>query len=319
MTGPEDELVHPATGPGFGESVTFAWGDAARELYGSARLGLGADGTASTLALLFAGERPVAVAAAGGGGGAAPPRGRGGGGGGAGPAEGPPAAGGEEVAAPSWDRFEVGGVAATIEVPLESWTVSVDGADGGFSLRFEALTAPLGVALAGTDGYEQPCRVTGTVRVGEGRQEVECLGQRGHAWGVSGWEDMELARTLSAWWDDDRHVALATVRPAGARGHEAEEVAAWLVSPGEEDDDAELQLLDEARLSTSYDGAGHQRRAGLELWPKPESSFPVRASGQVVCGTSLELGRLRLDAAFFRWRMGGREGIGRYDVLRRAT
>jgi hypothetical protein len=38
-----------------------------------------------------------------------------------------------------------------------------------------------------------------------------------------------------------------------------------------------------------------------------------------VCGTSLELGRLRLDAAFFRWRMGGREGIGRYDVLRRAT
>jgi hypothetical protein len=291
MTAPEDELVHPATGPGFGESVTFAWGDAARELYGSARLGLGADGTASTLALLFAGERPVAVAAAG----------------------------GEEVAAPSWDRFEVGGVSATIEVPLESWTVSVDGADGGFSLRFEALTAPLGVALAGTDGYEQPCRVTGTVRVGEGRQEVECLGQRGHAWGVSGWEDMELARTLSAWWDDDRHVALATVRPAGARGHEAEEVAAWLVSPGEEDDDAELQLLDEARLSTSYDGAGHQRRAGLELWPEPESSFPVRASGQVVCGTSLELGRLRLDAAFFRWSMGGREGVGRYDVLRRAT
>jgi len=291
MTAPEDEQVHPATGPGFGESVTFAWGDAARELYGSARLGLGADGTASALALLFAGERPVAVAAAG----------------------------GEDIAEPSWDRLAAGGVAATIETPLSAWTASMDSAEGGFSLRFEALTAPLGVALAGTDGYEQPCRVTGTVRVGDERHEVECLGQRGHAWGVSGWEDVELARTLSAWWDEDRHVALAAVRPAGARGHEAEEVAAWLVSPGGEDDEVELRLLDEARLSTSYDGAGHQRRAGLELWPESESSLPVRASGQVVCGTSLELGRLRLDAAFFRWRMGGREGIGRYDVLRRAT
>src|SRR3954447_6398001 len=223
MTAPEDEQVHPATGPGFGESVTFAWGDAARELYGSARLGLGADGTASALALLFAGERPVAVAAAG----------------------------GEEGADPSWDRIEVGGVAATIEAPLEAWTVSVDSAEGGFSLRFEALTTPLAVALAGTEGYEQPCRVTGTVRVGEERQEVQCLGQRGHAWGVSGWEDMELARTLSAWWDDGRHVALAAVRPAGARGHEAEEMAAWLVSPGEEDDEVEIRRLDEARLSTS--------------------------------------------------------------------
>jgi hypothetical protein len=43
-----------------------------------------------------------------------------------------------------------------------------------------------------------------------------------------------------------------------------------------------------------------------------------------VCGTSLELqapaaGRsgLRLDTAFFTWRMDGERGVGRYDVLRR--
>ena len=29
------------------------------------------------------------------------------------------------------------------------------------------------------------------------------------------------------------------------------------------------------------------------------------------------LGRLRLDCAFFTWRMEGRSGVGRYDVLRR--
>src|SRR4051812_14445376 len=134
MIAADDERVHPPSGPGFGESVTFAWGDAAGELYGSARLGLGADGTASALALLFAGERPVAVAAAG----------------------------GEEVADPSWDRIEVGGVAATIEAPLEAWTVSVDSAEGGFSLRFEALTTPPEGALAGTEGDEAPRRGPGT-------------------------------------------------------------------------------------------------------------------------------------------------------------
>jgi hypothetical protein len=37
-----------------------------------------------------------------------------------------------------------------------------------------------------------------------------------------------------------------------------------------------------------------------------------------VCGTSLDLGRLRLDCAFFRWRMDGRTGFGRYDILRPA-
>ena len=70
------------------------------------------------------------------------------------------------------------------------------------------------------------------------------------------------------------------------------------------------------RLSTTYDGDGRQRRAGLELWVD-EDGCPRRAAGEVVCGTSLDLGRLRLDCAFFRWRMEGREGVGRYDVLRR--
>ena len=32
----------------------------------------------------------------------------------------------------------------------------------------------------------------------------------------------------------------------------------------------------------------------------------------------MDLGALRLDSAFLRWRMEGREGVGRYDVLRRA-
>jgi hypothetical protein len=53
----------------------------------------------------------------------------------------------------------------------------------------------------------------------------------------------------------------------------------------------------------------------MELWVDDE--YPRRAAGEIACGTSLDLGRLRLDCAFFRWRMEGREGFGRYDVLRR--
>ena len=76
--------------------------------------------------------------------------------------------------------------------------------------------------------------------------------------------------------------------------------------------------VDEARLSTTWDAAGRQRRAGLELWIGEEDEFPRRAAGEAVCGTTLELGRLRMDLAFLRWEMEGRGGAGRYEVLRRA-
>ena len=49
-----------------------------------------------------------------------------------------------------------------------------------------------------------------------------------------------------------------------------------------------------------------------------EDDYARRAAGEVVCGTTLDLGRLRLQCAFFRWRMEGRTGVGRYDVLTRA-
>jgi hypothetical protein len=73
------------------------------------------------------------------------------------------------------------------------------------------------------------------------------------------------------------------------------------------------------RLSTTYDADGHQRRAGLELWVDETDGYPHRGSGEVLCGSTLELGQLRLDCAFFRWRLGGRTGVGRYDILRRAA
>ena len=65
-------------------------------------------------------------------------------------------------------------------------------------------------------------------------------------------------------------------------------------------------------------GDGHQRRAGLELWMSEEEGYPHRAAGEVICGSSLELGALRLDLAFMRWHAEGVTGVGRYDILRKA-
>ena len=93
-------------------------------------------------------------------------------------------------------------------------------------------------------------------------------------------------------------------------------MAASILERGE---DGEPRAIDVAR-SASVDGLrrrGSPARAGLELWVD-EDGWPRRAAGEIACGTSLDLGRLRLDCAFFRWRMEGREGFGRYDVLRRA-
>src|SRR5438552_2209806 len=78
-----------------------------------------------------------------------------------------------------------------------------------------------GVAGA-MEGYEHLCRVRGTVRAGDEALTVDCLGQRGHAWGAPDWERMELTRTLGAWFGEDLAVVLSAVRPARAREHEAE-------------------------------------------------------------------------------------------------
>jgi hypothetical protein len=81
-------------------------------------------------------------------------------------------------------------------------------------------------------------------------------------------------------------------------------------------DEAGTLRVEDARLSTTYDGEGRQRRAGLELWLEGDE-LPHRASGEVLCGSTLDLGALQLECAFFQWRVDGESGVGRYDVLRR--
>ena len=153
----------------------------------------------------------------------------------------------------------------------------------------------------------------GTVRAGGEELAVDCLGQRGHAWGAPDWDRLTLARNVSAWLGDDLGVVLSAVRAHKVSEHGDEAVTATVL----EGDPLAPVAIAEPLLSTTYDAEHRQLRAGFELWPAADDGYARRGAGEVLCGTSLDLGRLRLDCAFFRWRMEGRQGVGRYDVLRR--
>jgi hypothetical protein len=298
VIGPEHERARPVAGPAFADAVTFAWGDREAALFGVARVGLAAgeagdDRVASALAVLFAGRDPVAATARGG------------------------------IAVPADADFAAlaaAEVRTTVGTPLRAWTVAFDGSGADFALDFEAVGPPAEIdagepvaRAGGMVGYEQLCRVRGTVRVAGAERRVDCLGQRTHLWGEPDWGRIEATRTVNAWLDDGTGVALTAVRPQGAAGQDDE--AAWAALL-----DAEGSVhVDEPRLSTTYDGDGRQRRAGLELWiGGDEDGYPRRGAGEVLCGSTFDLGQLRLDVAFFAWHMDGREGVGRYDLVRRA-
>jgi hypothetical protein len=301
------------------DSVTFSFGDASAQLYGLARLGLSSSDAGarqgSALAVLFAEREPVAALARG----ALPVA--------------------EDA---GWETLELAGLHATVDAPLDRWSVSLQAEDDhGFALDFSALGEPaeLGAEgpagrLGGMAGYEQPCRVRGTVRVAGRERAFDGLGQRGHAWGAPDWERIELARTVTAW-TDAGCAALTAIRPAGARDHaeEATWAALWESEAQPATDEPEetpsrqtgspparqrTLAVQDGRLSTTYDAEGHTRRAGLELWAT-DAEWPRRAAGEVLCGSSLDLGALRLDCSFFSWHLEGHAGVGRYDILRRAA
>jgi hypothetical protein len=267
-------------GEGFTDSQTFAFADRAAGFFGLARVGV-SGGQGSALGVLFAGREPVGMVAEG---------------------DVPVA---DDA---TWDALALPGLTVAILEPHARWSVALGG-EAGFELEFEAISPPMELyELGGMEGHEKLCRVRGTAA---GRP-IDCLGQRGRAWGTVDWSRIALTRSLGAWLEDGPSVAYSAVRPAGASNHADE--ARW----GALLDAEAVVAIEDPRVSTTYDGDGHQRRAGLELWLGGEEDYPRRGAGHVICGSTLELGQLVLDCAFFGWTLDGREGVGRYDVLRRA-
>lgn len=148
------------------------------------------------------------------------------------------------------------------------------------------------------------CRVTGTAL----GKPVDCLGTASRTRSAPKWEELDALRTLSVLVDDGNSALALARRPRGARGHGEELVRAVLVHDGE------LLTVEDARISTVYDGEGRQRNAGLELW-LPGEEFARRGSGSAIAGTSLELEGLAVHIAIFRWQLEGAEGYGAYELM----
>jgi hypothetical protein len=173
------------------------------------------------------------------------------------------------------------------------------GLAGRADLAFEPLSpqAKLGGERA------RLCRVHG--RAGE--RQIHCLGTVTETRHPAAWRELDATRWISALFEPAHAVIAYLRRPRGAAGHGEESTVGWLL------DGEDLRSVEDARLSTVYDGEGRQRSARLELW-LPGEDFPRRLTGEARSGVSLTLEGLHVHAAVFGWRMEGREGAGAYDL-----
>lgn len=294
MSSPADlDAPHAARSDGFSDALTVSFGDLTAGLCGTVRLGLSGGTAASGLVVLFDRSEIGAVAAESG-------------------------LAAEDTG--SWDAVGAAGVDIETLEPMHAWRLSFAGESASLDLELHAAGSACAMdeddpvaRLGGMGGFEQPLRVEGGAEIGGRRVRIDGLGQRGRSWGEPDWTRLQRTRAIAAW-TDDVALSVAAIAPAGDRGHGAEAISAVVfdgIDPG-------WTRAGDPRLSTTFDEGGRQRSATLELWMTDDG--PVRrAAGEVFCGTTLDLGRLRLDTAFLRWHFEGREGIGRYDLLRHAS
>jgi hypothetical protein len=121
------------------------------------------------------------------------------------------------------------------------------------------------------------------------------------------WQDLDATRYICALFDPKNAVLAFARRPAGSMGHGEELIVAHLWSDGD------LKGVEDARLSTIYDGEGRPRQASMELW-LPGEDFPRRAFGTVTAGASLALEGLDVHAGAMEWRMDHHHGAGIYEL-----
>jgi hypothetical protein len=171
--------------------------------------------------------------------------------------------------------------------------------EGQFELEFSAIGAT--ADLSGVRSHV--CRVSG-VALGT---DIDGMGVVTETVTAPRWDELVALRQVHALFDPEHAAVLVARRPVDAGGHGDELVTGQLLSAGE------LLAVEDARLSTIYDGDGRPRQAGLELW-LPGEDFPRRAFGAVTAGASLAMDGLDVHAAVMSWRMEGREGAGIYEL-----
>jgi hypothetical protein len=179
--------------------------------------------------------------------------------------------------------------AISIEASGKTWAAQLP---EGLELAFTRLSSP--VELGGLRGNF--CSVEGGG-----------LGVVAEIHDPPRWQDLDATRFVCALFDPSNAVIAFARRPAGAMGHGDELVVAHMWSDGD------LKGVEDARLSTIYDGEGRPRQASMELW-LPGEDFPRRAFGTVTAGASLALEGLDVHEAVMEWRMDTHRGGGLYEL-----
>jgi hypothetical protein len=124
----------------------------------------------------------------------------------------------------------------------------------GCALRIERADPT--TATADGEHSIEPCRVSGSATIAGIEREFDVGGVRSAALATT---DIDSIRLLAAWFPAGHEIALVSARPRGAKGQDHDTIN--VVARGEEH-----ALVFDPRLSTTYDGHGAPRRAGIELW-----------------------------------------------------
>lgn len=185
----------------------------------------------------------------------------------------------------------------------------------GNTLAFGTENSEAGVRLEGnligTTEIEL-CTATGGFMTKDGESPLRCLALSVRTAAAQA-PDLALSRSIVVAFADGGLFALRAARPVKASEQEDEEVVAVFAGGG----GGAPYRVGEPLLSTTYDATGSPDRATLELWPEEDSGRRLsRGAGTMLRGTTLELDDRRIDLAFFRWSVDGRQGLGRYEIVR---
>jgi hypothetical protein len=225
--------------------------------------------------------------------------------------------------------WELGGRGGLLLNSNEVQEAEVGISPGGEGVRLEMRTngAEVEATLVPRPGTVEPRSLGEAERPGGALEAAICTATvRSKGWGRT----FQSPGHLSRWAADPlegarrfRHLAVEAAEGSllllcsrgapGAESHGDEEAAAWLLEA-----EGGALAFGEALLSTQYDEAGRQTRAGLELWPEGEEqttrAAATRSAGIRLGGTeAVDRG---VTAALLRCSTEGAEGLGSYLIWR---
>lgn len=165
----------------------------------------------------------------------------------------------------------LGGLALHGVAASEHWTVA------GAGVELEVVPHGETADADAVGGFDQMCRVSGTIRLADGEHELDVLGRRALRGGLD-LARIGAVRDLSAWFAPDEGAALTALRPRGTKGHDRDAIVASVF------EGAGARGVADPRLSSTYRGDGELLHAGLELWLDAENDqqYPYRAAADAI-------------------------------------